>query len=473
MNSEKFLIRSMKSFLPILLMSLLLMNACKKVNPPAENISVSPLFSNNMVLQQKQENPVWGKAEPGGKVSLSLNEIETEGIVGKDGKWKVKLPPMAAGGPYELVISGADTLRIQNVMFGEVWVCSGQSNMEMPIHNPVAKVLNSLEEVANANYPNIRLLQVNKFTDFHPQDNFESEGWKECSPETVPDFSAAAYFFGRDLHKSLDVPIGLIQAAYGGTVIESWTSGASLKTIPEFTDTVNTIEADKSTREERIEIENQKREIWPNKVEEILRDRGTFDHGYQSSDFNMDDWKTMNLPTVWEKLAIYVDGVVWFSKEINIPESWSGEDLTLSLGKINDYDITWFNGTRVGRGIDVTDSRNYKVPASIINTGQNRIVVQVLDIGNVGGMYGPAEEMELSSANKSISLVGDWKYKIDPIKIEGKEFPEKQDQNAGVNRPTVLYNGMINPLLPYGISGVIWTQGASNADRAYQYRTLI
>ncbi|MCD6598288.1 MAG: 9-O-acetylesterase, partial [Bacteroidales bacterium] len=201
-------------------------------------------------------------------------------------------------------------------------------------------------------------------------------------------------------------------------------------------------------------------------------DKGTLNHGFQNPDFNTADWKTMKLPTVWEDLAIYVDGVVWFSRDINVSASWQGEDLTLSLGKINDYDITWFNGKRVGRGIDVSESRNYKIPGSLVNKGQNRIVVQVLDIGNNGGLYGPAKDMKLSFKDKSISLVGNWKYKIDPIKIVRKDIPEKQDQNTGANRPTVLYNAMINPLLPYGIRGAIWYQGESNAGRAYQYRNL-
>jgi len=210
----------------------------------------------------------------------------------------------------------------------------------------------------------------------------------------------------------------------------------------------------------------------PDKIEKLLIDKGTQNQGFQNNDFNTDDWETMELPKIWEELEIYIDGVVWFSKDINIPESWQGEDLTLSLGKINDYDITWFNGEKVGRETDVHVSRNYKIPGSFVNKGQNRIVVQVLDVGNVGGIYGPAEEMKLIFKDKSISLVGNWKYKIDPIKIKAKAMPKKLDQNVGPNRPTVLYNAMIKPLLPYGIKGAIWYQGESNAGRAYQYRNL-
>jgi sialate O-acetylesterase len=280
------------------------------------------------------------------------------------------------------------------------------------------------------------------------------------------------YFFGRNLYKDLDIPIGLIQAAWGGTIIEAWTSGPGLKEIPEFTDIVKSVVSDTTTFEESLIIIQKEKEEWPPKVEKILEDRGIFNHGFQNTDYNTNDWKTMRLPTIWEALNINIDGVVWFSKDINIPKSWEEEGLTLSLGKINDYDNTWFNGKRVGRGTAAGDLRVYNIPKSLVKIGQNRIIVQVLDLGNNGGLYGPAEKMKLSNKKDSISLVGNWKYKIDPIKIEGKEIPEIRSPNSRINRSTVLFNAMINPLVPYGMKGVIWTQGASNADRAYQYRTL-
>jgi len=463
--------------LPILFS--LIISGCTK---PAKDISLLPLFTDNMVLQQKQDIPIWGTAEPGGEVTVTLNEQEGKAIVGDDRNWKVTLSPVPAGGPYKLVVSGVETKTINNVMLGEVWICSGQSNMEMPINKEWGKVDNFEEEVANATYPNIRLFTVEKTMANTEQNHFKSDGWKECSSETVPGFSAVAYFYGRHLHNNLDIPIGLIQTAWipigliqtawGGTIVEAWTSAATLKEIPEFTEMVKYIESDETTYEEKLVAAKKNQAEWPDKIEKLLIDKGTQNQGFQNKDFNTDDWKTMELPKIWEELEIYVDGVVWFSKDINVPESWQGEDLTLSLGKINDYDITWFNGKKVGRGTEVHESRNYKIPSSLVNKGQNRIVVQVLDIGNVGGIYGPEEEMKLTSKNKSISLVGNWKYKIDPIKIEVKAMPKKLDQNTGANRPTVLYNAMIKPLLPYGIKGAIWYQGESNAERAYQYRNL-
>ncbi|VAX24387.1 Sialic acid-specific 9-O-acetylesterase, partial [hydrothermal vent metagenome] len=456
------------AFIVILLFQL---SGCQRSYPPAKDITLVPLFTDNMVLQQKQDIPIWGKAEPGGEVLVTLNKQEKKGIVDDEGNWKVSLAPVPAGGPYELVISGEKTHRIKNVMVGEVWVCSGQSNMEMPLAG-WGIINNYKKEIANANYPNIRLLVVEKKAANTPQEKFNSDGWKECSSESIPEFSAVAYFFGRYLHGELNVPIGLIETAWGGTVAEAWTSGPALKKFPEFKDIVEKIAADKSTDEEREIATKKMIAAWPDKIEEILVNSGTFNHGFQKADYNTDKWKTMKLPTTWEETGLDYDGVVWFSKEVKVPKSWEGKDLVLTLGKINDYDITWFNGKRVGRGTDVADFRVYKIPGNIVKAGENKITVQVLDIGNHGGLYGPANRMKLSTKDKSISLVGNWKYKVDPIKIDINKLPVKPSLNFSPNRPSVLYNGMINPLLPYGIRGAIWYQGESNAGRALQYRSL-
>ena len=454
-----------------IVIQLFLLSGCQKTYSPAKNIKLLPLFTDNMVLQQKQDIPIWGKAELGGEVVVTLNKQEEKGIVDEDGNWKVNLSPVPAGGPYELMISGEKIHKFKNVMVGEVWVCSGQSNMEMPIAG-WGIINNYKEEIANANYPNIRLLMVEKKTANTPQEKFNSDGWKECSSETVPEFSAVAYFFGRHLSRELDVPIGLIETAWGGTLAEAWTSGPTLKKFPEFKGIVEKIEIDKSSDEERAIATKKMIAEWPDKIEEALVNSGTFKHGFQKAGFSTDKWKSMKLPTTWEETGLEYDGVVWFSKDVKVPKSWKGKDLVLTLGKINDYDITWFNGKRVGRGIDVADFRVYKIPGSLVNTGENKITVQVLDIGNHGGLYGPANKMKLSSKDKSISLVGNWKYKVDPVKIGIDKLPVKPSLNFSPNRPSVLYNGMINPLLSYGIRGAIWYQGESNAGRALQYRSL-
>lgn len=184
--------------LVISLVFLSMVSGCQKNNPPARDIIMNPLFTDNMLLQRNQDIIIWGTAEPGGEVLVIFNEQQGKSIVDNNGKWKVTLSPIPEGGPYKLTVSGEKMHTINNVLMGEVWICSGQSNMEMSVNGKWGKVINSEEEAANANYPNIRLLMVKKYVENSPQENFESEGWKECSSESISDFSAAAYFFGRD-----------------------------------------------------------------------------------------------------------------------------------------------------------------------------------------------------------------------------------------------------------------------------------
>lgn len=439
---------------------------------PAQDIKVNPLFTDNMVLQQKQDITIWGTAKPEGDVTVIFNDQNKKTSVDENGNWEVVLKPVPAGGPYKLEIKGKETLEINNVMVGEVWICSGQSNMEMPIFSGWSEINDAKQEIASANYPDLRIIMVEKNSSNQPIDNFKSSGWKVSSPESIPNFSAVAYFFGRKLQKELNVPIGLIQTAWGGTVVEAWTSGESLKNNKDFKEAVEIIALDETSEEAKKLIAQKRKEGWPGEIEKILKNSGSFDQGFQNFDNNTKNWKTMKLPTIWEKTGMKVDGIVWFSKNIQIPDSWQGGDLTLHLGKINDFDNTWFNGVRVGQGIDVTDLRVYNIPKKLVKKGNNKIVVQVLDIGNNGGLYGPEDQMKILAKNDSLSLIGDWKYKIDPIKLDLNKIPEKPNNNSGVNRPTVLYNAMINPLLNYSIKGAIWYQGESNAGRAYQYRGL-
>jgi len=470
--SELILIkRKYRLMIIISFISLFVLISCQKTYSPAKDIKLLPLFGDNMVLQQKQDIPIWGTAEPGGEVTVTLNEQQKKGVVDSEGNWKVTLSLVPAGGPYKLVVSGVETKTINNVMVGEVWLCSGQSNMDMPVAGGL-KVKNYKEEITKVNYHNIRLFKVENRMANTPKESFNSDGWKECSPETIPGFSATAYFFARSLQAEIKIPIGLIESAWGGTMVEAWTSGAALKKIPEFAEIVKKIEADRSTEEEKILAVKKELAEWSDNIDQIMKNSGTLKHGFQNADYNTDNWKLMKLPTTWEKTGLEYDGVIWFSKDINIPESWNGKDLLLSLGRINDCDYTWFNGKKVGSNTDVAVERVYKIPASLVKPGKNRIMIKVLDIGYSGGLYGPGEQIKLSYPDKSISLVGNWKYKIDPTNIDVKTLPERPDQNPKVNNPSVLYNAMIHPLIPYGIRGVIWYQGFSNAERSYQYRDL-
>ncbi|MCK5822270.1 MAG: beta galactosidase jelly roll domain-containing protein [Bacteroidales bacterium] len=463
--------KKVKASLLVILTYVLLFSACQYSQNPAQNVKLNSMFTDNMVLQRNQDIPIWGTAEPGGKIVVSLNENQKKGKVDEDGKWRIDLDPVEAGGPYQLSVMSQDTIVFENVMVGEVWICSGQSNMEMALLLGWSEILNAHQEIADANYPDIRIITVEKITSTTPLDTTVISKWEECSPETIPEFSAVAYFFGRHVHKSLNIPVGLINTSWGGTIAEAWTSAGALKTMPDFADEVEIIEIDTTGYSEAMKKYEAEMEV---REKTLLEYDDGFKKGnyvWNSPDMDLSDWELMSLPTLWEKAGHEnLDGVVWFRKAIDIPASMNAKDLTLKLGPINDDDITWFNGQQIGKTNGIGSSREYKIPESLIKTGTNYIAVRVFDMGNNGGFFGKPEQMRIEdNAGEMILLSGDWNYKIGLDMGPMAQRPKSPDDP---NRPTVLYNAMINPLIPYGIKGAIWYQGESNADRAFQYRTL-
>lgn len=464
--------KRMKSLLLISFLSLFSILSCQKSYDPAQNISLNSFFTDNMVLQQKQDVPIWGTAEPGGEVIVTLNKQQKKSIVNDDGNWRVDLSPVTAGGPYELKVIGQDTIIYENVMVGEVWLCSGQSNMEMPLAG-WGEVINYEQEIAEANYPDIRLFQFEHTMSAKPSTKINSDGWKQCAPSTIPEFSSTAYFFGRAVHKKLNIPIGLIHSSWGGTVVEAWTSADSLRVDPDFAEIIAATDSGGFTEENYWAVFKEKLDSWTFDIQQKIDSLGGYDHGWEKQDFNSTGWETMELPTVWEKAGLDVDGVVWFRKEIEIPSLWEGQNLTLSLGQINDCDVTWFNGKKVGSEGHHMIPRVYQIPDSLVRAGRNVIAVQVIDIGNKGGLYGDQGQLKIKTASQdSISLAGAWRYKVDPLLLDVKEIPHQPNIPHSANRPTILYNGMIAPLIPFAIRGAIWYQGEGNSDRAYQYRRL-
>jgi len=436
------------------------------------DIRLPAVIGDNMVLQQGGKVAIWGWAEPDEDVmvSASWQSMQWGVRAGKDGKWRFEMTAPKAGGPYEMTLRGKNTVTIKNILAGEVWVCSGQSNMEWPL----AAANNAEQEVAAAKYPNIRLFTVQKKIAGTPQPDCVGQ-WQQCSPETAGGFSAVGYFFGRHLHKELDVPVGLINTSWGGTVAEAWTRGEALERMPEFKARIAEIEkakADPNASQEKYEEEMK---AWQEKIDQA----GSKGMDCIAADFDDSEFKQMELPGLWEQTELgNFDGLVWFRKTIEVPESLVGKDLILSLGPIDDMDVTWVNGIRVG-GLEGpgkwTIPREYKIASKVIKAGKNVIAVRALDTGGGGGFNGKPEQMVLKSAangEDAISLAGKWRYKIG---YDIKSMPPQPRSPAWANNPnipTVLYNGMIAPLIPFGIQGAIWYQGESNAGRAYQYREL-
>jgi sialate O-acetylesterase len=440
----------------------------------AAKVQLPAVFSDNMVLQQKSSVPFWGTATPGKilKITTSWNNKTIQTAVTKDGSWKTDVPTPVYGGPFNIEITDGTKLELRNVMIGEVWLCSGQSNMEMPLAG-WGKIMNYEKEIAEANYADIRLLRVEKSVGFKPAKELlvRNKGWVTCSPQTIPEFSAVAYFFGRNLYQHLHIPIGLIDASWGGTIAEAWTSSGSLKTMPDFTSSL--IEMDrKAANFNNLTMKfKQDSTKWQALVKE--KDRGLSNGNalWATNDMPEIDWNSIKVPGFWEGTVLPdFDGVVWLRKTIDIPADWQNKPLTLKLDKIDDADITYYNGVEIGHTTDYAASRTYSIPSNLVKSGKAVITVRVLDTGGGGGFYGEAALMTLSLSNQeSISLAGIWQYKIG---MNLKEIPAAPKTWNDPNQPTVLYNAMINPLVPFAIKGVIWYQGESNADHAYQYREL-
>lgn len=469
-----------------LLVSTIILSGCltiKPEKPTATNLKTSNLISSNMVLQRDVSTNIWGTADPGGVVFVKISDQSEWAKADSDGNWQVTLKPMPAGGPYDLTVEGEQLVRMTNVMFGDVWICSGQSNMQMS----VASSNDAAKEIAEANYPNIRLFSVPRVVKDTPQTEVKGT-WEVCSPKTIPGFTAAGYFFGRKLNKDLNVPIGLIHTSWGGTPAEAWTTLDSLKDNVEFRPIVERFVVAMKKYPENMEIHKKRVEEWKANLKKENKktrhdDPGNtgFAKGYAKLDFNDESWKKMKLPQTWESI-MDIDGTVWFRKEITIPQSWAGQALTLKLPAIDDFDTTYFNNEKVGGiGKENPDSwqtpRIYTVPGNLVKPGKAVIAVRVFDHYGGGGIGGSGD-MEISPKDgKALALDGDWKYfvekELSPGALYSANGPRAPMGPGHSHSPAGLYNAMIHPLIKYPVKGAIWYQGETNAGRAYQYRNLL
>ena len=459
-----------------------------------EYIILPSLFSDNMVLQQKSTVPIWGKAIPGQKVYVKGSWGKSAWTtVNPDSNWKVYIRTIKAGGPYELDVKiGDSTVVYRNVMLGEVWLCSGQSNMEMPLQGwlPKNPVNNSLKEIQSANYPEIRLFTVGRRVAAEPM--FSCSGrWEECTPQSASKFSAVGYFFGKKLYKELHVPIGLILSSWGGTRIQPWISGRYLAELPEYKAVIEKLDSVKG------ELETLEKWIHSHPVVDVGQrdplhkfENLNFDDSICSRrDFDDSNWKIMKLPTYWEATSVgEFDGAVWFRKRVEIPREWIDSTLVIELGPIDDMDETWVNGVKVGGLIGEgfwETPRIYEVPKGVVTDSNLTIAVRVIDTGGGGGIWGNGVRMQIhpkSDTVNTIPLSGEWKYLpvaeyinskfyVYGVKGEPFYFRPKVSFSVGPNTPTMIFNGMIAPLIPYYIKGVIWYQGESNADTPVNYNS--
>ncbi len=425
---------------------------------------LSPMFSSHMVLQRDRPNTFWGWATPGEHVTVSVADHRSSGIADPSGRWTVRLSPPPTGGPYTVKVDGSSHIQLDDVLVGDVWICSGQSNMEMGI----GMVRNGQAEIATAAFPSIRLYMVQRKVALQPA-ALPVGSWAACTSDTVSTngwggFSAAAYFFGRELNQRLKIPIGLVETCWGGTVAEAWTSRQGLLPFREFQPSLNAID---EVLRGSTETPTQRFDKWYR----------AYDAGSANGDmwaslvFDDSSWKSADPPT-YEAVGLdKFDGVVWYRKEVTLPDPLPDGAATIQLGTVDDMDTTWVNGMRVGESFAYNDFRKYAIPAGLLKPGRNVITVRCLDTGGLGGLYTPAKHILTLGDGKQVQIVGAWKYMAGADLTKSGAVPAILNDDPNV--PTVLYNGMIAPVVPLAIKGAIWYQGESNVGRAPQYQKLL
>jgi sialate O-acetylesterase len=415
-------------------------------------------FGDNMVLQRDKIIPVWGWASSKEQITVQLNKQTKTVVADKSGKWKVSLDAAPAGGPYQLSIQGKNTLTFNNVLIGDVWVCSGQSNMEWSVKNSK----DALAEIQKADYPQIRHFKIPRTIASEPKDNISGGVWQVCTPQTAGDFTAVGYYFARALHTDLKIPIGLLNSSWGGTQVETWTSRDAFENSEEFQTMIAEmpkLNMDSLTKKKLAE--NKKRtELLKSYLEKDTSEIAL----WKEMSYVDAVWSKLNVPGIWEdQLLEKVDGVVWFRKSIAVKAVDVGKQAVLELAMIDDSDETYMNGTKIGSTSGYNQTRKYTIPSDVLKEGKNVIAIKITDTGGGGGIWGEADQVKITFANESQSLAGEWLFRVE-------SFSNTQPSISPNAYPTLLSNAMINPLIPFAIKGVIWYQGESNAGRAYQYR---
>lgn len=429
-------------------------------------VQLPAYLTDNMVVQQNSVLTVKGNAKPGADVRLDAEWLK-KGLKTKaasDGSFTISLPTPAAGGPYAIIVDDGDGKAIlENVLSGEVWLCSGQSNMEFPIHGWI-DVMNSGEVIATSQHPDVRLLQVRKRMAFTPQNDVETNmgGWVISSPASM-DFSAIAYFFATRMAEELKVPVGVIDATWGGTPAEAWTSTDALSNVPGFENEVAALKTFGTSREAMQENYRKVMEEW---LSHAKAPEASFNKAILQQ-----NWPIMTAPGYFDVTTKPgFDGIFWIQKSIDIPASLAGQELTLNLGPIDDEDETYFNGTLIAKGSGFSTPRRYTVPAELVKAGPAVISIRVTDNGGEGGFAAKPGEMYATAADGTkISLEGDWHY---DIALDFSTLPPKPTDINSSGYPSVLYNAMLEPLASMPVKGVLWYQGCTNVGRAEQYEPL-
>lgn len=418
------------------------------------NVKLPLIFSDGMVLQRNKKIPVWGWAEANEKIDLHFNKQHKTVITDASGKWMVNLDPENAGGPFQLTVSGKNKITIQDVLVGEVWICSGQSNMEFQMYKlPNFKALK--EKINNSE---IRQFGVAQDLSGSPKEQLKQGKWQLANKENLADFTAVGYFFAEKLNKELHIPIGIINTSWGGTCVETWTSREAFQKSDEFKEMiaqVPVVDMDAIFEKYKKSVLDYIQKIQGFDVSKANEEQ------FHLENFEDSKWPEIKVPSLWENQQIgNIDGEVWMRKSFEISPEQANKEAVLYLSKVDDEDITYINGVKIG-SMNLWDSKRiYKIPAGVLKQGKNTIAVKVIDYTGGGGIYGDSADLKIEFKDSNIPLSGLWKFNVVKVKLE-------MSPNS---YPSLLYNAMIHPLIPYAFNGVLWYQGEANVTRANQYK---
>jgi sialate O-acetylesterase len=417
-----------------------------------------------MVLQRDMKINIWGWASVNERVSVKFDGKTYRSGGGRDGKWMLQIPAMKAGGPYTMEISGKNKIVLHDILIGDVWLCSGQSNM---VHQMKLHSVRYPDDIAGAQYPEIRQFRVPNITDLQgPQDDLPAGSWKSANPEDVLEFSAVAYFFARDLYEKYHIPIGIVNASVGGAPIEAWTSEEGFRDFPSI---LKTVEKNKDT----AYINGFSRRRPAN-----IPDRpGPMDKGlagptpWYSPAYMAKGWRPIGIPGYWADQGLKnLNGVVWYRREIEVPASMIGRPAKVFLGRIVNADALYINGEVVGNTTYEYPQRRYAIPAGLLKPGKNLFVVRVTNTSGKGGFV-PDKPYCLIAGSDTVDLKGYWEYKVGGVFVP-RRAPGGGFGFSAQNAPAALYNGMIAPLIHYAIKGFVWYQGEANSNNAAEYARL-
>ncbi|SHL01947.1 sialate O-acetylesterase [Flavobacterium chilense] len=423
-------------------------------------IKLPRLISDGMILQRDSKVKIWGWASAKEKIELDFNHKTYKTITAENGKWQIELPSQKAGGPYEMTLKASNTIVLKNILFGDVWVCSGQSNMELPMDRLKDKYK---EAIAKAENPNIRQFLVpDEYYFGHEKEDFTSGEWISANPVSVLQFSGVAYFFALEIYEKYKIPIGLINSALGGSPAESWISAENIKKFPEYDQEY--LKYKDGTLEKQIDENDRKvSNAWyqlVNKTDEGLK------NNWSDPELNDSNWKTMQVPGYWADNALgNVNGAVWFRKEFVLPKAKETK-AKLILGRIVDADSVYVNGHFVGTTSYMYPPRIYSFNAGILKEGRNEISVRVINNTGKGGFV-LDKPYELVLGKDTLDLKGIWKYEL------GAKMQPLPGQIFVRWKPVGLYNAMIAPLKNYNIKGVLWYQGESSTKKPSEYLALM